>query len=563
MMPRLWPRRLPKLIRDNPLRAAEVKVFDRLALELDEHWTVFYSRPWLGLTAQGEEVDGEADFLLAHADHGLLSIEIKGGRIDWDPQTELWTSTDRWGVTHPIKDPVGQAKSAKHEMVKRLRGSQHWKSRWVRARHGVIFPDTEVPDRNFGTDRPRKIFCDRKEFGEGLADWISTRLASEDLEEKSEAIGPGLDGLRALEKLLAEPLHFRVPLGHFLEEDDRALGLLTEEQFHLLDTMEDQGRIVIRGGAGTGKTVLATESARRRALAGDRTLYLCFNRGLSVHEKAALEESGAKVQTFHSLCREYISEAGLRVPDVDEGELHENVLPELLVTALESLPDKRFDVVIVDEAQDFRQHWWPAVDMLLATPDCRLQIFFDANQNFYDSGNTLAVDLAAQPWRLSRNLRNTDPIHNATMRFYDGLPVRPSQVKGEPPEFTRLDLNNLDLVGGTIMRRLRKLIESDSVPANEIAVLVSTSDYLSRLNAVSEIANAGFRACDSKAEDSPVLDTVRRFKGLEARVVLVLADAALLERSDLPYVALSRARALLVILGEPAALAYMANGTCS
>ena len=556
-MPKIWPRRLPKKIRDNPLRSAEVKVFDRLEGELNEQWTVFYSRPWLGLTAQGEEVDGEADFILAHSEHGLLSIEVKGGRIDLNPETGQWSSTDRWGVTHNIKDPVAQAKGAKHEIVKRLRASPHWRSRWVRARHGIIFPDSRVPDRDFGPERPRKLFCDRDEFENTFESWISGRLASEVPDDREDSLGPGLEGLRALEKLLAEPLHFRVPLGHFLEEDERALGLLTEEQFHLLDTMEDQRRIVIRGGAGTGKTVLATESARRLASAGKRIIYLCFNRGLSVHVSSVLEETGVVVKTFHGLCRDLITQANLSIPDIDENELHDNIFPDLLVTALESLPDSRFDVVIVDEAQDFQPHWWVAVDLLPKSPDGRLQIFFDANQKFYDSGNSLAGDLAAQPWRLSRNLRNTDPIHETTMRFYDGLPVYPSRVQGEAPEFIQLDLGDLDLITQKIHDKVRKLIDVDNVPANEIAVLVSTGDFRDRLNATKEIAKIGFRACDVRADDKPILDTVRRFKGLEARAVLVLADSDLFVRPELPYVALSRARALLVIFGEAATLTHI------
>jgi hypothetical protein len=55
----LWPRRMPNEIRDNVLRSAECKVYDRLSEVLDDGFHVFYSRPWLGVRPDGSEIDGE------------------------------------------------------------------------------------------------------------------------------------------------------------------------------------------------------------------------------------------------------------------------------------------------------------------------------------------------------------------------------------------------------------------------------------------------------------------------------------------------------------------------
>src|SRR5262245_25743364 len=100
-MAKLWPHRLPAEIRNNILRAAERRVYDALAAQLDDSWTVFYSRPWLGLSPTGEEIDGEADFVVAHPQRGFITIEVKGGAISYDPRENRWTSTDRFGVIHP------------------------------------------------------------------------------------------------------------------------------------------------------------------------------------------------------------------------------------------------------------------------------------------------------------------------------------------------------------------------------------------------------------------------------------------------------------------------------
>ena len=60
----MWPRKLPAEVLRNELRSAERKVYDRLASELDDSWTVFYSRPWLGLCAMAGSV--AASILLVH-----------------------------------------------------------------------------------------------------------------------------------------------------------------------------------------------------------------------------------------------------------------------------------------------------------------------------------------------------------------------------------------------------------------------------------------------------------------------------------------------------------------
>jgi hypothetical protein len=136
----MWPRTLPPDVVGNALRSTECEVFRRLEAVLDDAFVVFYSRPWLGLKPDGEEIDGECDFVVAHATLGMLTLEVKGDAVACDKRTGQWTSRDRWNVTHNIKNPVQQARSAKHELLGKLIASPHWKARRIRARHGVVLP---------------------------------------------------------------------------------------------------------------------------------------------------------------------------------------------------------------------------------------------------------------------------------------------------------------------------------------------------------------------------------------------------------------------------------------
>ena len=224
----------------------------------------FYSRPWLGLKPDGEEIDGECDFIVAHRELGMLTLEVKGGAVAYDPRTDRWTSRDRWRVTHNIKNPVQQARTAKHELLRKLNVSADWRRRRIRARHGVVLPHSSAPPGDLGADMPKRIFCFSEKFEEGFQQWILKRFGDVP-SNKGRTRKLGQDGLQALQKILARPFQLRTPLGMLLSQDDAALRVLTQQQFHILRAIEAVPRAAISGAAGTGKTVLAMEEAKRCA----------------------------------------------------------------------------------------------------------------------------------------------------------------------------------------------------------------------------------------------------------------------------------------------------------
>lgn len=306
----MWPRRLPDEVLRNELRAAERKVFERLKAQLGPEWVVFYSRPWLGLTPSGAEIDGEADFVVAAPHTGFLTVEVKGGAISYDPGTEEWLSRDRHGLRHRIKNPVAQARSSKHELLRKLREVPGMEDHYVRIRHAVVFPDSASPGRDLGPDMPQSLFCFRDDF-ERLGPWIDGRIGTPSGHERPL----GSSGMKALEGLLARPFQLRVPLGHVVQEDDEALRLLTPTQFRILTAIEGLSRAAVSGGAGTGKTILAVEKARRCAESGRRTLLTCFNRPLAAFLAARTRGiPGLEVATFQAACRRVLESAGVRLP---------------------------------------------------------------------------------------------------------------------------------------------------------------------------------------------------------------------------------------------------------
>ena len=58
------------------------------------------------VTPEGDEREGEADFVVAHPLYGFLVIEVKGGAASRRVDTKEWYSKNRLGITNKIKYPV-------------------------------------------------------------------------------------------------------------------------------------------------------------------------------------------------------------------------------------------------------------------------------------------------------------------------------------------------------------------------------------------------------------------------------------------------------------------------
>lgn len=492
----MWPRKLPAEVLRNELRSAERKVYDRLAAELDDSWMVFYSRPWLGLASTGEEIDGECDFVLARADSGFLALEVKGGGISYDPVADSWTSRDRWGFRHTIKNPVGQARSSKHQLLRKLKSRPSLASRRLRAVHGVVFPDADRPGAALGPDMPLHLFCFRLDFEGSLRQWLEERLGTPDASTGETPLGR--DGMAALEDLLAHPFQLKLALGHIIREDDQALQVLTPGQFRILTALEGVRRAAVAGGAGTGKTILAIEKARRCAAEGMRTLLTCFNRPLADYISELVGGvAGIDVMTFQAACRRTAEAAGLEVP---RGQLDQETLastfPELLMEAVQQRPDLQYDAVIVDEGQDFPAYWWPAVDALLH-PSGRglLYVFYDANQRVYPEVPALPKEVGLIPIRLVENLRNTVRIHEACKPHYSGPETFPVGPEGVPVRWISVDGRG---VGRTLDACVARCVGEDRILPREIGVIVS-SQAVARDVAEGEAGTVSYGALWSSA----------------------------------------------------------------
>jgi superfamily I DNA/RNA helicase len=231
-------------------------------------------------------------------------------------------------------------------------------------------------------------------------------------------------------------------------------------------------------------------------------------------------------------------------------EYFEHQLPEALALAAERL-GPRFDAVVVDEAQDFREWWWPALLLLHEDPDEGfLYLFADDNQNLYGGGIPFGDDIRCPP--LPANVRNTKSI-NAFVSVFYGNDDRPEAKgpEGRPVEI--LGYEDDEGLARLLAIVLRNLVD-EQVPLEEIVVLTPAGKDKSHLRSRGSVN--GFRLSEEVEPGTVLASSVHAFKGLE-RPVVILAELGGKHEDDLGqylYIGGSRARDHLIVLAtEPVA----------
>lgn len=568
-MARMFPQWLPKSDRDNnPGRRAEYLVYDHLAKQLGDDWLVLYSQA-IKWAYQGGVGDREADFIVAHPKLGVVMIEVKGGSIErtggqWysTPLSQLNRPREqqkRYQIKNPYEQATNAAKSYQRKLddfVRNQNGprAKRLPSRTFEIATAVCFPDIEIPPG-------------AQLSGDALPELTLTHRDLPNLKDRLYEIfqtyrgqtsaAPGQAGIDLLVAVLARDWHIESYLAYEFETVEERRKQLTEEQFELLYSLEHNAHQLIAGCAGSGKTMLAMEKARQLAAEGQRVLFTCYNEQLAtwLKQRPFLREN-IIIDHFHGLCRKYADQAGVELAAVWSNDLgisksayFSNIMPEALELAAVAL-DISFDAIIVDEGQDFEGSWFQVLRQLLKDPDQGIfYIFYDDNQKVY--GKRKRIPFQWPTFRLTKNLRNTNPIFKLILNYYHASRhMHSSGISGPEPLF----ISPRDYGGDTAALEaiLARLIE-EQIKLEQIAVLTPCSRRESRWNKIRFPGNSPDLAWTVTPKPGQVTcSTIRTFKGLE-RPVIILTELDSLEpwqAAQMMYVAISRARNQLIVLGD-------------
>lgn len=539
---------------------SEQRVFRKLATEPGtSDWIVFHS---LGLSSSYTGHFGEIDFVVLIPRRGIVCVEVKGGSVK--QSNGLWTSRDESGVTHELKrSPFAQVQDAMFKLRRAIeaRFGKHSIEARVPIGYMVIFPGVDCPPPC--PEFTRGDVIDRQDLDRPVAERLRDCPTLKNSSAKADfTFGPA--PLQNLRQFFRPDFERVLTAGARLKPVEESLRALTEEQYDFLDTVDLNPRCVLAGPAGSGKTTLALEYAKRLSADGKSVLLACFNRMLGDWLYARGETLGpgeVVAGSLHKLLEDRIRESSYAA-EFRKNRHHPDLFKELYplygAMAIEEL-DEKFGAVLIDEAQDFRSSTLVALAeaWTRGVPEPRIVLFGDyAQQAIYDTpGESLQIartalnGAAALPLR--KNCRNTRRIavQTSSLSGFSDLQLNLGQPEGDAVQ-TSFYARPADQI--VRLKEIFAALRDEGIASDDVVVLGKYR--LENSGVAAAVSGTPWRLAEAEESrgqrNTVAYSTIHAFKGLEAPVV-VLVDVDTLEEGEgesLLYVGMSRARARLYMM---------------
>ncbi len=558
---------VPSQYRPETTSFGEQQIFQAME-KLPNTYTVFHS---LALNSHTGKLFAEVDFVLL-CPQGVLCLEVKGGSVKCHERR--WYSYGE-GESRPIQNPFTQAQTATMALHSEIKDYFRTNRNIVNAcfASGVAFPDIAFSER--GPEIRPEIVYDRN-TGD-LTTYIEKVFAfwNDEFRQRNNHELMGLSGhaRSQLERYLYNDFDIVYTVGTKVHQVEQETIRITESQKRVLNYVAQNSRILMTGGAGTGKTILSLEHARRLARKGARVLFLCYNHNLSFHlqhrvrvQDPVVADATLQVYAIYKYLIQILADNLHLPPQPPESEREtyskywQQDIPRAFLQLAEANLHQQFDALVIDEGQDLlnplllqcldklvkgglRQgNWLAALDPLQNIYRTQLE----AGLEQLNQANPAALTL-------EDNYRNTREIieYTITSTGIDPQVNTLIQVQGlEIREDYYQDTQDQRIKLVKVLEKLKK----NQVPPADICIVSLTSYEKSVLQGapragkfpVQHLADLYPEEWDP---DKVKFSSVHRFKGLESPVV-ILTDVIETngDYATRCYTAMTRAKALLWVL---------------
>lgn len=441
------------------------------------------------------------------------------------------------GKITKMKDPMIQAERSKHTFIELLENKTG--IREYRVETAVWFTSAESfekigempPAYNKGNVLTSKDIGNIKKGLERVFDYYKINMNS--LYDKK-------DTDNVIRKL--SPEFSVVPsISNIIEEEEYYFNRMTEEQNRLIEYLDEQKVAAIQGGAGTGKTMLGIEKARRiyenQETKDDKVLFLCFNEFLYNFLKNRYKEELPNV-SFYSIDK--LVKKHFKV----KGEYSS---PEEILEFLNNYSEYGWDYrhIIIDEGQDFSFDQIEALYTIAELEEGCFYLFYDKNQLVHQWKEFRSIDRIDCRLVLTANCRNTRSIALSSNKILgiEKLKLK-DNIIGEKPVFNIVGKKE-DLIK-KIEDEIKKYTD-ENIGQKRIVILTVKTEKKSSLKDICKIGN--YKIKKSLEENGILFTTARKYKGLESDVVIIIdIDKSTFEEETerrVLYVGASRAKHFL------------------
>lgn len=510
-----------------------------------ENYDIFFSRKFSG-TCKKEKVDYEVDFLIADLRNqklnGLMVVEVKGNQIFYNGSSMEWIQDGRVMLT----SPTSQARSNMGSLIQRFPevaknvalGWAVWFPRMTNP--GQAYLPTELSDYQYFDSIALKNPEDKilGYFKNLRQQWESKR-------------GLRIEAYNNFKESLIRDLGYILPLHKKIEASEARFLQLTNRQLELLRLIGHNNDILVKGPAGSGKTIMATTIAKELAEKDKSVLLLTFNRALANNIRYGLgKPENPEVSTYHSIARRIIDdnfEGWWQQNSKNEDFWELDIAIKLLDIDKDELP--KYDYIVIDEAQDIREEWFETIEGLIK-PNGGFYVFMDEDQDIFGIQNKVGLSRNLFQFPLEENCRNTVAIVDYIKNVISKNIKHPDDaVGGEPVKI--FEYSNDTEQMNKIKEEWLYLVEKEGVAPNQIVLMMNAHKRASCLNNTKKFGKYKIQAIDRSGRlDKRAVNytSINTFKGLEADVVMII-DTDKPQQPDkiVLYTQASRAKHMLYV----------------
>lgn len=506
--------------------------------KLPDDYYVFHSFRFINII-DSEWKENEIDFVIFNRNKGIICLEAKAGQVHCEEGIWYYSSGKE------MRDPFAQANSNKWKLNNEIYNFYHnneilkhckmlsavwFPSVSISAFSKIVLPSNaskeliltseDLVDPKNSLERIFSIHTSVKEYGKMIP--VESGLTKEEANS-------------LLHNILCPSFNILPSKTLELDYKREKFNSLISEQCNLLNYLEEQRSAVINGAAGTGKTMIALEKARRHSVNGEKVLFMCFN----VKLKEFLERN----YNYPNVDYYTIDGFSCKICNSQTADFNDLEYRLLEMEEAQSFP---YQHIIIDEGQDFGQSRIEEAnilkqleDIILSMDNGTFYVFYDKLQLVQSAKLPAFIDEADCRLTLYKNCRNTRKIAETSFKALQTEPkLFDSAITGTLPKiiFTESE----------IKIALDKAIHD--ISDNGIKNIQIISCAPSGRSAIEEYLTASGNYLYNKTEIA--FTTCRKFKGLEADAV-ILVDVnyeTINDQNKLFYVGASRARLELFII---------------
>ena len=495
------------------------------------------------LTLESKKKEGECDIVLM-GPLGFLVLEVKAGQSIQQDQTGYFDNN-----SNKRFNPFTQAAEGANwfnELV-----LEHFGTRRVNRGYGAVFTRSRgLTSLNPPTNDWLQLCLDAVDIGKGGPFFRARILELCAKWDRSPSGSPRLTKNDWLD-FANSRMNFAVKLEEIRND---AQHLQSMRAFRRMGRISKAGpaiiaaaplqRVLFLGGPGTGKTLALIEIAKRnKGLIG---ICVCYNVLLSDHIRREFKALGLAIPVIdirglefmmlnHSPRLEELQRLEKEAKTQEEKtRFYHEELPNAVLELIKPEMHGICDFIIVDEAQDLQlEAWWKIISSFHREPDKGSWYIAADMKQVIHKPNGLAQQLFLTHfpkdlpiWPLKWNYRNAPPICklvNRNKTWEDML----SALEDHDDEYLKKGVRSIDHkdLNGALTNCI-KTLKSYSLTSADI-VVISCRTYKNSILAkkqegkVLKYAGLTIDGTEKGTETNIPYFTIHRFKGLEAKVVIL------------------------------------------